>query len=342
MLSKQRILSELVATRNIIKSKYNRAYADRMKRERVMKEVLKPVTSAITTLKPAKEFEKPPPPGTKRRKMPRKNQGKKQNESTDDSNDDDTLLLSSSSLATHHSTSPNKKSENESQRTLLHSPSRIRNKISMISSTPKRAESSTSMAFSTPMLKDDVNTDKFTYEVEYDDDPIIAYDLEPDHNLTVHATKTSKATGHMTPVTMKWRELPRQAKTQWLRDRKQINKFVNTPMTQEESDRQMPAILSKSRLKSKRLLSYDTDEKEAAGAASLAYQKSEKKRGKGMDFNFIPYNINNRIIYEYFDDPNELCERLRLLVSSRKAGNTNHMQEINSIIEELRELQYII
>lgn len=74
-----------------------------------------------------------------------------------------------------------------------------------------------------------------------------------------------------------------------------------------------------------------------------------KKGGRGIktyndpiDYNFIPYNINNRIIYEYFDDPNELCKRLRLLVSSRMAGNTNHMQEINSIIEELRELKCIV
>lgn len=72
------------------------------------------------------------------------------------------------------------------------------------------------------------------------------------------------------------------------------------------------------------------------------------KKGKGLksftdqfDFNFIPYNRNNHIIYEYFDDPNELCDRLRLLISSRIAGNTNHMQEINSIIEELRELKCI-
>lgn len=78
---------------------------------------------------------------------------------------------------------------------------------------------------------------------------------------------------------------------------------------------------------------------------TTAAARGVSKRGRGLktyndsiDFNFIPYNANSHIIYEYFDDPNELCERLRLLVSSRMAGNTNHMQEINSIIEELREL----
>lgn len=65
----------------------------------------------------------------------------------------------------------------------------------------------------------------------------------------------------------------------------------------------------------------------------------DAKRGSGFESTFIPYNPN--IVYEYFDNPNELCDRLRLLVSSRSAGNTNHSQEINSIIEELRELELI-
>lgn len=63
--------------------------------------------------------------------------------------------------------------------------------------------------------------------------------------------------------------------------------------------------------------------------------------GQSIDSNFIPYTANDRIVYEYFDDPNELCERLRLLSASRAAGNTNHAQEINSILEELRELGHI-
>lgn len=66
-----------------------------------------------------------------------------------------------------------------------------------------------------------------------------------------------------------------------------------------------------------------------------------RKNLKSIDFNFIPYNKNAKIKYLYFDDPNELCERLSLLVSSHNAGNTNHMHEISSIIEELRELKLI-
>lgn len=60
-----------------------------------------------------------------------------------------------------------------------------------------------------------------------------------------------------------------------------------------------------------------------------------KYDGEGLEKKFIPYSEN--IVYEYYDDPNELVDRLMLLVSSKGAGNTNHDQEINSIVEELRE-----
>lgn len=39
----------------------------------------------------------------------------------------------------------------------------------------------------------------------------------------------------------------------------------------------------------------------------------------------------------YWNDPNELVERLKILVASREAGNNNHDNEILSIIEELKE-----
>jgi hypothetical protein len=45
----------------------------------------------------------------------------------------------------------------------------------------------------------------------------------------------------------------------------------------------------------------------------------------------------NSVRYEYWDDPNELVERLRLLIASKQAGNTSVENEILSIIEELRE-----
>lgn len=68
-------------------------------------------------------------------------------------------------------------------------------------------------------------------------------------------------------------------------------------------------------------------------------KKNIKYDGKGLEKSFIPYSEN--IVYEYYDDPNELVDRLMLLVSSKSAGNSNHDQEINSIIEELRERDII-
>lgn len=41
--------------------------------------------------------------------------------------------------------------------------------------------------------------------------------------------------------------------------------------------------------------------------------------------------------YIYWDDPNELVDRLKLLIASRDAGNTGLDNEILSILEELRE-----
>ena len=58
--------------------------------------------------------------------------------------------------------------------------------------------------------------------------------------------------------------------------------------------------------------------------------------GKGLP----QYKIarrDTRIDYVYWDDPNELVDRLRLLLAERSAGNPSHINEIVSIIEELRE-----
>ena len=46
---------------------------------------------------------------------------------------------------------------------------------------------------------------------------------------------------------------------------------------------------------------------------------------------------NENTDYVYWDDPNELVERLCLLLASQAAGNPSHNNEIISIIEELRE-----
>jgi hypothetical protein len=47
-------------------------------------------------------------------------------------------------------------------------------------------------------------------------------------------------------------------------------------------------------------------------------------------------------IYEYYDDGNELIDRLKLLIASARAGNNAHDNEILSIVEEMREQQIIL
>lgn len=64
---------------------------------------------------------------------------------------------------------------------------------------------------------------------------------------------------------------------------------------------------------------------------------TRKRLGLGM----LMEASNNPIDYVYWDDPNELVDRLRLLVSSQTAGHTGHSNEIVSIIEELRESKII-
>lgn len=50
---------------------------------------------------------------------------------------------------------------------------------------------------------------------------------------------------------------------------------------------------------------------------------------------------NKKIDYVYYDNINEIVERLKLLVSSKIAGHTGHQNEIISIIEELKEAKII-
>lgn len=68
----------------------------------------------------------------------------------------------------------------------------------------------------------------------------------------------------------------------------------------------------------------------------------ETKKGSGVLPKYmIEHAKKRKIDYLYWDDPNELVDRLRLLVGSQAAGNTSHNNEIMSIIEELRESNII-
>jgi len=67
--------------------------------------------------------------------------------------------------------------------------------------------------------------------------------------------------------------------------------------------------------------------------------------GKGIDIGeqmkVIKDEDEVKNLYTYWDDPNELVDRLCLLHASRKAGNNNLSNEILNIESELREAGYI-
>lgn len=83
---------------------------------------------------------------------------------------------------------------------------------------------------------------------------------------------------------------------------------------------------------------YDTTGDDSSDGETMSKQRVKKKRGSGL---FSPelmrHNRNEHVSYTYWDDPNELVERLRLLMASQAAGHTGHTNEIASIVEELRE-----
>ena len=56
----------------------------------------------------------------------------------------------------------------------------------------------------------------------------------------------------------------------------------------------------------------------------------------------VKSNSSSSIDYIYWDDPNELVDRLRLLMAEQQAGNKSHSNEILAIVEELREAGYIL
>lgn len=70
-------------------------------------------------------------------------------------------------------------------------------------------------------------------------------------------------------------------------------------------------------------------------------QKNKEKQHTGKGFALMQLPKEN-VDYIYWDDPNEIVDRLRLLISSSQAGHNSHNNEIMSIIEELREAQIII
>lgn len=325
--SEKKVISDIVATQNIIKNKFKHAYAERMKRERERKKIFKPVTKALETIHMTKDS------ASSGRKV--KLKGKVF----------ETMPFRPSRFATSTPSGPLQKrlsyDDDSSPRLrgnqsragtsdvfhsiLESSKTRTKRRPIQIGSPPKTRLRAQALA--------NINTDLYTYSVRKDYDTVVNYNKPPADNILVEVNQVRNSDGTSYPVLLKFRDLPQDVRNEWIEKRKSMFQ-VHSPRTEtmnttnsDNSDDYSDVIEERDAGKSK-------------GGAGFARKrvKSGGRGDKALDFNFIPYNANDRIVYEYFDDPNEICDRLRLLISSRMGGNTNHAQEINSIVEELREL----
>lgn len=69
---------------------------------------------------------------------------------------------------------------------------------------------------------------------------------------------------------------------------------------------------------------------------------SSPQKKKHAGHGYMEMKPNTAIDYVHWDDPNELVNRLRLLMASQSSGHTGHANEIVSILEELREVGIIV
>jgi hypothetical protein len=67
----------------------------------------------------------------------------------------------------------------------------------------------------------------------------------------------------------------------------------------------------------------------------------QSKKGGGVNGSMFMKYKQVKPNYVYWNNVNELVERLQLLIASQAAGNNNHNNEIQSITEELREEKII-
>lgn len=85
-------------------------------------------------------------------------------------------------------------------------------------------------------------------------------------------------------------------------------------------------------------LMHDVSVSEDDDDNDVEYERRRKSSLPAMyGFGYKTLSNNRREEYVYWDDPNELVDRLRLLHASQLAGNNSHQNEILSIEEELRE-----
>lgn len=347
--SKKQVLSDLVEARNAIKSKFKKAYEERISLEKGVKQLMKPVLSSF---------------------------GEFQNKSLKKNHDKISYTTPKTSTKTGFR---KKKSTYETDSmgssTDVITPTRSR-RSRKANQTPFDSSSSQSdLSFATPLTGTIKKTQKkkepqpddeysqYEYIIDQDDDRVDNYSKIPENNVKVYGSKIHKVTNKTIPIVMKFKKLPQYAQKQWIEERRtryrkgkrssDLDTNRRLQFDTRDNDVSNSDTDACSDTDADTVAENDEDQNEtiAVNRGRRVIRKPNlygsgnglSKKNKPFDFNFIPYNSKEKIIYNYFDDPNELCSRLQLLISSRNAGNNsiNHIHEISSIIEELRELGHI-
>lgn len=346
--SKADILSDLAATRNIIRKKFKQAYTERKERERKVNELLSPmITKAAKVFKnddkkdDSFDVENSQPNAFKPRKLSAfKPQRLWKNSSTPKSilrkgkSKNSTFGIDSFYTPEHTSKPMQNVSGNESD------------------------YSNISLPKSTKNFSKNGNNE---YTIVADDEPLDRYDHPPKDDSIVQGYRISPLSGETEHVKDLFKNAPKDVQEKWVIERRKLkyqlpSLFDSPPKPFEPSTSSQSKSLEAITLSPPKPIAQSTRNRlslrvtdPATGAISktgqLLKKKSSKsssvKRGDGFDFNFVRYCPKNMVIPQYFNDPNELVSRLKLLILSKKAGNSNHSQEIHSIIEELRELKCI-
>lgn len=74
----------------------------------------------------------------------------------------------------------------------------------------------------------------------------------------------------------------------------------------------------------------------------IGEEEEVMKVGGSLQTNYMELLLDTKIDYKYWDDINEIVDRLKLLYASQAAGHNGHNNEIIAIIEELKEANVII
>lgn len=357
-MTKKQILSELAQTRNIIKNKYKQAYSDRIERERKMQETFKPV---ITELKPITDiFKKSSKEG--------KNTIKKEEKKCDVAD-----LCYNKDFANNSTSAPvYSPTTTTSTAPVFSTPiSKTARIINDEETSPVKSSSSKTKKKSPnrrrrghQIFDSYMDTQKKWLNKKHQEQRISKADQQHIEQMPkLPSSPDSKdEPEEISPATMRkygLMEFPRPLSTKRRNGVPTDSQFLLTKAPDlMPNSKILPAKRgngNKRILPTKRRLINDSQsllsKRKRNSTDNFHVLPSKRKRydisydnasGDGiqspLDFNFIPYISNPRIVYQHFDDPNEICERLRLLISSRLAGNSNHMHEISSIIEELREI----